>query len=116
MPLFTPDAERFALGRPYALWFVPIKDDPYTLVRDGSGNWFILNSPLDSEKAAYPHAFDSGRETYVTYKQVRDWALTTKGRVRYVDDYDDEYTDVYVSKNNTPYARATSSEPVWSAT
>lgn len=113
MPLFTPDAERFALGRPYMLWFAPISDEPYTLVRDSSGSWFVLFNPLDSEKAAYPNAFDSGRETYVTYQQVRDWALTTKGRVRYVDDYDDQYTDVYISKNNTPYARATSSEPVW---
>ena len=116
MPLFTPDAERYGPGRPYALWFAPIQDDPYTLVRSQSGEWLVLWSPLDAEKAQYPYVFDSGRETYVTYQQVRDWNLHDLGRVRYVDDYDDQWSDVYIAKNNTPFARATSAEPVWSAT
>jgi len=116
VPLFTPDAERYALGRPYALWFVPIADEPYTLVRTADGQWLVLYSPLDEERAQFSHVFDSGRETYVTYQQIRDWDLTSLGRVRYVDDYDDQWTDVYIAKDNTPFARATSAEPVWSAT
>lgn len=116
MPRFTPDAERFGPGRPYALWFAPIIDEPYTLVRTAGGQWQVLTCPLDSEKAEFPLAFDSGRETYVTYQQVRDLDLTSLGRVTYVDDYDDQWTDVYISQTNTPNGRATTPEPVWSAT
>lgn len=115
MPQFTPDAERFGPGRPYALWFAPIMEDPYTLVRDGAGQWLVLTCPLDEEKAAYPYVFDSGRTTFVTYQNIRDWDLTDLGRVRYVDDYDDQWSDVYISQTNPPNVRATAPEPVWSA-
>lgn len=114
MPLFTPDAERFGPGRPYDLWFAPILDQPYVLARTSGGEWRQLFSPTPEELAAFPVTFDSGRESFVTYQQVRDWDLTSMGRVRYVDDYDDQYSDVYVSKTNTPYARAAAAEPVWS--
>lgn len=114
MPLFTPDAERYAVGRPYDLWFVPLIDEPYILARTAGGEWHQLFSPTKAELAQYPVTFDSGRESFVTYQQVRDWNLTDMGRVRYVDDYDDQYSDVYVSKTNTPYARAATAEPVWS--
>lgn len=114
MPIFTPDAERFRLGRPYLLWFVPQIDEPYILARDAAGEWWQLFTPTSEELSGYVATFDSGRETHVTYQQVRDWDLTSIGRVLYVDDFDDQYTDVYISRANTPYARASVAEPVWS--
>ena len=114
MPLFTPDAERFRIGRDYILWWVPLISENYVLARTSDGEWHQLSSPTQEELAAFPVTFDSGRESYVTYDQVRDWDLTSVGRVLYVDDFDDRYTDVYISKTNTPYARATTPEPVWS--
>ncbi len=115
MPLFTPDARSRLVGRPSAMWFTRGHDYAWYLALSANGEWVVLEVPTPAELSQYPHYFNSGRETYVTYEQVRDWNLTSRGRVRYVDDYDDEYTDVYISKNNTPYVRATSPEPVWSA-
>jgi len=113
MPMFTPDTERFAVGRPYALWFAPIVQDPHTLVRDLAGNWFRLDAPTPEELEPYQYAFQTGREYYVTYQEVRDLNLTNYGRVWYTDDHDDTWTDVHVSQTNTPYDRATEPEPVW---
>lgn len=98
------------------MWFTAAHDKALTLARSESGEWVTLEVPTQAERNQYPHVFDSGRENYVTYQQVRDWNLTEVGRVVYVDDYDDQWTDVYVSRNNEPFARATTSEPVWSAT
>ena len=116
MPLFTPDVLNRALGRPNLLWFAPSSDSAKILGRRFDGQWVVLEVPTPQERAEYQYLFDSGRENYVTYHQVRDWDLTELGRVRYVDDYDDQWTDVYVSRDNDPFARATTPEPVWSAT
>ena len=116
MPLFSPDARRYVAGRPNALWFASIADRRVALVRTHDGEWEVIDSESDAVRSQYPYVFDSGRQTYVTYQQVRDWDLTSLGRVRYIDDYDDQWTDVYVSKDNEPFARATTPEPVWSAT
>ena len=115
MPLFTPDARRFVVGRPNVLWFAPQSERSFTLVRTADGEWQVFNTESDEVRAEFPHVFDSGRETYVTYQQVRDWDLTDLGRVRYVDDYHDQWTDVYISQINSPFARAATPEPVWSA-
>jgi hypothetical protein len=115
MPRFIPDVTNGVLGRPGAMWFTPAHDRAIVLARTSGGQWVTLEVPTPQELAQYPVTFDSGRENHVTYQQVRDWNLTSLGRVVYVDDYDDQYTDVYISKTNTPLARATTSEPVWSA-
>lgn len=116
MPLFTPDVRNRALGRPNLLWFAPSSDSAKILGRRFDGQWVVLEVPTPQERAEYEYLFDSGRENYVTYQQVRDLDLTELGRVTYVDDYDDQWTDVYISRTNTPNSRATTPEPVWSAT
>lgn len=113
MPRFTPDAERFGPGRPYTLWWPPLIDLPYTLARSASGEWKMLFAPTQEERQQYQFLFDSGRATYVTYQQVRDLDLVNLGRVRYVDDYDDQWTDVFIARSNEPFTRATQPEPVW---
>lgn len=114
MPIFTPDppTARSKLGRPWALWFTTAWYESWTLVLR-AGQWEFLESPLEEDLVDCSLIFDQ-RENYVTYEQVRDHNLTDFGRVIYRDDFDDEYTDVYISKTNTPYARATTPEPVWS--
>lgn len=115
MPRFTPDPVRWRkIGRPHLLWFASRGDEfALKLARTPEGQWHVLQVPTLAELQGYTHVFDSGREHFVTYQQVRDMDLVDVGRVLYVDDYDDQWTDVYVSRLNEPSSRATEAEPIW---
>ena len=120
MPYFTPDVERFAIGRPYATWWVKLIDDCHWLCfKDAKSEPVKLYAPFQEELDEYEYTFDSGRETFVSYQQVRDMELTKYGRVFYRDDYDVQYTDQYVARPqpgkdyNKPFDRAVVPEPIW---
>lgn len=112
MPIFTPDldAARSKLGRPWAMWFTTAWWEAATLIRRGD-EWILLESPSDEELADADEIYQQ-RQNHVSYDKVRDFAMTDLGAVRYVDDYDDRFTDVFVSSDNTPFDRATSPEPI----
>lgn len=112
MPHFTPDLNvaRSKLGRPYALWFTTAWYDAVTLIKRG-GEWIVLHSPSEEELAGADQVYQQ-RQNHVTYDEVRDQQLTELGAVRYVDDYDDRFSDEFVSFVNTPFDRATEPEPI----
>jgi hypothetical protein len=112
MPLFTPDLDglRSMLGRPWALWFTTARYDAVTLIKK-DGEWIVLNSPTDEELVGAERVYQQ-RGNHVSYDEVRDLGLTEVGAVRYVDDYDDRFTDVFISSDNTPFDRASEPEPI----
>ena len=112
MPRFTPDMDRVRvkLGRPWALFWTTAHWEAITLIHR-NGAWEVLESPTDEEVADADYIFDQ-RNHHVSYETVRELNLPEVGRVLYVDDYDDQWDDVYVCKENTPYLRADHPEPV----
>lgn len=112
MPLFTPDLDgpRSKLGKPWALWFTSAWYEAVTLIKK-NGEWTVLHSPTDEELAGADQVYQQ-RSNHVSYDEVRDMDLTGVGTVRYVDDYDDRFTDVFVSSDNTPFDKASEPEPI----
>lgn len=120
MPYFTPDCEKFAIGRPYATWWVKLIDDTHILAfKTKTSEPVKLYSPFQEELDEYQYTFDAGRETFVSYELVREMNLTQYGRVFYRDDFDRQYTDQYIARPqpgktyNQPFDRAVVPEPIW---
>lgn len=112
MPRFTPDVRRWPkLGRPWKMWFTSAWWEAFTIAFDGQ-DWHIEYSPTDEWKAQFPYVFDTGRDHHVTYQEVRDMKLTEIGAVHYVNDFEDEWDDFFISRENKPFDRATHPEPV----
>lgn len=112
MPWFTPDLQqaRSKLGRPYALWFTSAWWEAVTLTLKGQ-QWVAYQAPDDVDLGDADRVYQQ-RLNHVTYDDVRDYNLTDLGAVRYIDEYDDRFTDEFISLDNTPYDRATSPEPI----
>jgi hypothetical protein len=114
MPLFKPDLQRTRskLGLPWALYFTTAWWESITLVRR-NGQWEAFEFPADEDLEGAEYVW-TPRENWVTYDLVRQLDLTDMGSVRYIDDYDDQWDDVFISIDNVPLDRATFPEPVHS--
>lgn len=112
MPIFTPDLQhaRSKLGRPWKMFFTTAWWESVTMFYK-NGQWNFVEFPSDDDLAGATHVWQQ-RENWISYDEVRDMNLTDYGCVRYIDDYDDRFTDEFVSIDNTPFDRATNPEPI----
>jgi len=114
VPVFTANQEWAKVGWPYATWYVdrPTASPVVAIKQDWS--FELLFGPLESELEQYQLVFWPGYEYYITDYQARKLTPLNVGCVKYVDDFNDEWSDFYVYNPNyyTPGTCATQVVPI----
>ena len=122
MPTFTPTQHKITkVGWPWATWYVsvPSQDNQGVIVKENDGS-FAWAPSLGEALANYPQdrVFEIGHEGYYLSLADARQAIDVDGihGVKYVDDYNDEWTDYYVVGSNPsvnePGVEATQAEPI----
>lgn len=122
MPAFYPTQHNVTkIGWPYATRYVtvPSQDNQGVIVKESDGSFAVMRR-VNEAVESYPsdRIFEVGRNGYYLSLADARQAIDVDEihGVRYVDDYNDEWTDYYVvgsdPRINEPGVEATQAEPV----
>ncbi len=117
MPYWKPTRHvGVKVGLPWALYFVtvPPAGGQGCYVREDDGTYAWAPSVTAArEQYALVDIFVIGNEGYyLTMAQARQALADGMQGIHFVDDYNDEWQDVYVSATNEPFTEATEPEPI----
>lgn len=118
MPYWKPTRHGgVKVGKPWALYFVTVaplyhKQGCYVREDDGSFAWA---PSVAQARQNYSHTdiFVIGNEGYyLTMAEARQALADGIQGIHYVDDFNDEWQDIYISSTNPPFTEATVPEPI----
>jgi hypothetical protein len=117
MPYWKPTRHAgVKVGLPWAMYFVTVpqqhKQGCYVREQDGSYAWapsvWKAREHYDTKDI-----FVIGNEGYyLTMAEARQALTDGMQGIHYVDDFNDEWQDIYVSSTNLPFTEATVPEPI----
>lgn len=115
MPTFQPEQDFAKVGWPYATWYVDqmVESSAYGINNDGT--YEIINGVMPEDYERFTMGlYRPGYEYYITMEQARIIIPLNIGTVRYVDDYNDEYSNFFVcdTRLNKPNYPAVVPQPI----
>jgi hypothetical protein len=115
MPSFQANQTFTKVGYPYATWFVDRMSESGAVGVNLDGTYEVVYGvqPEDYDRFSLGF-FQAGYEYYVTMQQARVLVPLGIGIVRYRDDFNDEWSDIFVcdTKLNTPDYPAVYPQPI----
>lgn len=115
MPLFQPNQVFSKVGYPWATWYVDRMVESGAVGINWDGTYEIIYGVLPEDYDRFTMGlYQPGYDYYITMEQARVIIPLDIGIVRYTDDYNDEWSDIFVcdTRLNTPDFPATVPQPI----